>query len=847
MPLPKNYQPMEIEPHWVDLWQKEKVYHFDPLSEAPVFSIDTPPPTVSGNLHLGHVYSYTHPDIIARFWRMRGYNVYYPMGYDDNGLPTERLVEKQLSITAQGVGRREFIEKCLQVSETAIQDYQTLWLRAGLSIDWRYSYRTIEKRSRCISQLSFIQLYRQGHAYRREAPAIWCPECRTSLAQADLNDLERQSELCTLAFQLDNGDILPIATTRPELLPACVAVFVHPEDSRYIQYVGHQARVPEFGQLVPVIADPSAEPEKGTGAVMCCTFGDTADVSWWYRYQLPLVTAIGPDGRMTQAAGRYEGLLIEEARRQIKLDLERYGILTDRRLFPQTVRVHERCDTPIEYTVVKQWFIRILDQKERLVQLGEQVHWHPEHMKARYTSWVENLSWDWCISRQRVYGVPFPVWYCQDCGEITLADEDNLPVDPNEEIPGSPCTCGSNSFIPETDVFDTWATSSLTPQIVGHWRDENTTNGLNSLYKSVFPFSLRPQAHEIIRTWAFYTIVKSQYHFQSLPWKDVLISGWGLAGEGMGKISKSRGGGPLAPLEMIQRYSADAVRYWAASTGPGKDTVISEEKILLGGKLVTKLWNVSRFAEQFIHQIYTSEKTDDLSDPNRYSYTPADRWILSRMHRLIRRTTSLLESYDYATAKSDIENFFWQDLADNYLEMCKVRLYGQPSKSRTAGLAALYQLLYSTLHLFAPYLPFITEEIYHQLFWELSPKDFSTSIHRSGWPSPNPAFEDDLAEAVGEHLTSIVSAVRRYKSERSLPLGAEINRLKLCANAAISVPVRSSLDDPAHLGLALEQAELDLRGATRARLIEIVPSFDFNAPIGTILDTGSGIQIQIEE
>ena len=846
MPLPKHYQSNEIEPRWVDYWQVEKIYHYDPLSLAPVFSIDTPPPTVSGNLHLGHVYSYTHPDIIARFWRMRGYNIYYPMGYDDNGLPTERLVEKQLGITAQQIGRREFIEHCLHVSEAAIREYQALWMRAGLSIDWRFTYRTIEPRSRRISQLSFIRLYKQGLAYRRESPAIWCPECKTSISQADLNDMERQSDLSTLAFQVDSGETLPVATTRPELLPACVAVFVHPEDERYLRHIGRQARVPLFGQTVPVIADLAADPEKGTGAVMFCTFGDTTDVAWWHRYQLPLIAAIGSDGRMTKAAGSYQGLSVYAARQWIKQDLERNGILIDQHTIQQSIRVHERCDTPVEYTIAKQWFIRILDNKALLLQLSDHINWHPDHMKARYRSWVENLNWDWCISRQRYFGVPFPVWNCQNCGEVILADDERLPVDPNEENPDTPCSCGSSSFIPETDILDTWATSSMTPQIVGHWLDGSKDSFSKDLYQNVFPFTLRPQAHEIIRTWAFYTIVKSHYHFQSLPWKNVLISGWGLAGEGMGKISKSRGGRQKAPIEMMQLYSADAVRYWAASAGPGKDTVISEEKIQLGEKLVIKLWNVARFAEPFIRQLPMPQDLVEFGDLSQYPYTPADRWILSRLQRLISRATALLEAYDYAAAKSEIENFFWQDLADNYLEMCKVRLYGPPSGLQTAGFATIYQLLFSVIHLFAPFLPFVTEELHHRLFWERMPEKYPSSIHLSSWPTPNSALEDDSAEAIGELMISIISAVRRYKSERSLPLGTEINRLKLRAAADILLPIGSSLEYRIPLDQALDSAELDMRGATRARQIEIVAQMDEDRTSGTTLETGNGIQLQID-
>ena len=450
------------------------------------------------------------------------------------------------------VGRNAFIEKCLQVSEEAERDYQALWQRLGLSIDWRYTYRTIDELSRRTSQRSFIELARQGQAYRREAPAIWCPECHTALAQADVNDLQRQSEFDTLAFRMEDGDLLPIATTRPELLPACVAVFVHPDDDRYRGLAGRLAVVPLFGQRVPVIEDPAADPQKGTGAVMCCTFGDSADVTWWYTHHLPLVEALDRSGRMTQAAGDFAGLTASEARRQVKQALEQQGLILERQPVEQSVRVHERCDTPIEYIVTRQWFIRLLDHKQEFLEAGEKVTWHPEHMQARYRAWVENLNWDWCISRQRYFGVPFPLWYCKECGEVILADLDQLPVDPTVQHPTHPCRCGSTSFIPEEDIFDTWATSSMTPQIVGQWL-ASASGQSDGLYDQVFPFALRPQAHEIIRTWAFYTIVKSHFHFGRLPWKEVLISGWGLAGEGMGKISKSRGGGPMAPMEMIEQ------------------------------------------------------------------------------------------------------------------------------------------------------------------------------------------------------------------------------------------------------------------------------------------------------
>ena len=803
MSLPKRYNPGEIEPKLLAYWQESGVYKFDLDSRKLVYSIDTPPPTVSGYLHLGHVYSYSHPDFIARFWRMRGYNIFYPMGYDDNGIPTERLVERRLGITVSQVGRATFIQKCLQVSEEAEKDYEDLWKRLGLSIDWGYTYRTIDDLSRHTCQLSFIDLYRKGMAYRREAPAIWCPECHTAIAQAELNDLERDNEFLNLAFsqvdvaKLSDKNVLPVATTRPELLPACVAVFVHPDDTRYRDLVGHQVAVPLFGQHVPVLADSAADPEKGTGAVMCCTFGDVTDVSWWYTRKLPLVQAIDRDGRMTSSAGSLAGLTIKDARKQVKQDLQEGGFLLGILPTRQSVRVHERCDTPVEYLITPQWFIRVLDYRQDLLKAGERIAWHPDHMQARYQSWVENLNWDWCISRQRYYGVPFPLWYCQACGEVILADESHLPVDPIVDLPPGPCKCGNTSFEPERDIFDTWATSSMSPQIVGQWLRKN------GLYDKVFPFSLRPQAHEIIRTWAFYTIVKTQYHFHALPWKEALISGWGIAGEGMGKISKSRGGGPMPPLEMIERYSADAVRYWAASTSPGKDSVISEEKIQNGSKLVTKLWNVARFSERFLEGYQPSADLPRLS--------PADRWILSRSQRLVKRVTSLFEGYEYAAAKNEVEIFFWRDLADNYLEMCKQRLYDAGEIGEEGARYTLYHVLLILLKLFAPLLPYVTEAIYQGIFVDTSSSQASRemSIHRSDWPIVDTRMDNPEAEKLGELLVAIATEVRRYKSDRNLPLGSELDRLQL-----------ATVDGA--LAEELCAARADLVSITRARQVDII-------------------------
>ena len=796
MALPSRYDPKINEPALQAYWQQAGTYHFTPGAEAQVYAIDTPPPTVSGHLHLGHGYSYSHTDFLARFWRMQGHNVFYPMGFDDNGHPTERLVEKTRGVTAAEIGRQAFIDLCLEVSRETEPAYEALWKRLGHSIDWRYTYRTIDDLSRRTSQQSFLDLYRKGLAYRREAPAIWCPECRMSIAQADLNDLDRSSEFVTLAFQLPNGEILPVATTRPELLPACVAIFVHPNDLRFAALIGQHASVPLFGQQVPILADLAADPEKGSGAVMCCTFGDVTDVDWWYTHHLPLKIIVGRDGRLTEAAGDYAGLMTTEARRQIIAALEAQRLVLGRQEITQSVRVHERCDTPVEYIVTPQWFIRVLDFKQQLLDFAEPITWHPAHMKARYREWVENLRWDWCISRQRYFGVPFPLWYCDQCGEILLADEAQLPIDPTDLPPSRACSCGSASFTPETDILDTWATSSMTPQIIGRWLSDP------ALYQRVFPFTLRPQAHEIIRTWAFYTLVKSYHHSGILPWKEVAISGWGLAPGGTAKISKSRGGGPMAPQAMIERYSADAVRYWAASTGYGKDSTISEEKIQTGAKLVTKLWNVGKLSERFLQ--------DYRPPAERPALSTADRWILSRLQRLISRVTELFQGYDYAAAKSEIEAFFWGELTDNYLEMAKGRLYDQPSPAHEGACLTLYQTLLSVTKLLAPFLPYITEVIYQGLFAE---QEGSASIHRARWPIADESLIDARAEAAGEALIEVATAVRRYKSERSIPLSTELERLYLAA-------------EDAALTAVLRDAVADLSSITRTRRVEIGERLD---------------------
>ncbi|QRN83987.1 valine--tRNA ligase [Chloroflexota bacterium] len=791
--MDKHYDPKTMEPELQQFWEDHGVYHFDQDNVKSIYSIDTPPPTVSGKLHLGHIYSYSHVDFMARYFRMRGHKVFYPMGFDDNGLPTEHLVERKLGKTAREMGRREFIDACLETSDEEEAVYRQLWQRLGLSIDWRYSYRTIGEDARKISQKSFLDLYEKGLVYRQIAPSIWCPKCQTAIAQADLVDIENESEFVTLRFDLENGGSIPIATTRPELLPACVAVFIHPAEDRYGDIVGNKVIVPLFGQKVPILADPQAIPEVGTGIVMCCTFGDQTDIHWWRAYDLPLIEAIDREGKMTEAAGVFAGRSVIEARKDIKSVLEKQGLLLDRKPTSQMLRAHERDDVPVEYHTSWQWFVRLLDEKQLWLELGEQLQWHPDYMKKRYISWVENLSWDWCISRQRFYGVPFPIWYCKDCGEVLLPNPERLPIDPLIDKPDGPCpTCGSMSYLPEVDVLDTWATSSLSPQIATHWNSDD------DLFQSLFPMTLRPQAHEIIRTWAFYTIVKSWYHFGKLPWKDVMISGWGIAGEGMGKISKSRGGGPMPPMEMLEKYSADAVRYWAASTGTGKDAIISEEKVKVGQKLVNKLWNLARFSQKFILAPMGESQPQNL--------TGADRWILAKLNELINQVTLAMDHYDYALAKTEIEKFLW-GFSDNYLEMAKGRLYSDDEDITEPAKFTLSKVLFSLVKLFTPFMPHVTEAIYQSLFDD---PENPSSIHTSTWPEVDEEFSSPEYLELGIQIVSIASAIRRYKSEKGLSLGTIIPKLE------IEVVKGKDL-------ILLKEGLPDLKSITRANEIEIVP------------------------
>ena len=741
-----RYSPKDIEERVARFWDDKQVYKFDSSSKLPVYSIDTPPPTISGNLHLGHVFSYSQADFVARYKRMRGYNVFYPFGFDNNGLPTEILVEKTRNIIAEQVGREKFNEIVKSEAEKYGQEYRGLWSRVGISVDWSLLYTTMSERVQKASQLSFIELYRMGRAYRKNAPTIWCTHCKTSLSQMELEDSISKSKLVSIRF----ADDIVVATTRPELLPSCVAIFVNPGDKKNSNLIGKKAKVPIFGQEVEVLGDRRVDPGKGTGIVMCCTFGDLTDIDWYKEYNLPLKISIDDNGKML-AAG-FEGLRVKEARERMIEELRRLGYIVDVKELEHSVNVHERCKTEIEFLVKEQWYIRYLDLREEFLKLGGELHWHPEYMKVRYDNWVKGLRWDWGISRQRYYGVPFPVWYCKNCGEPSLADEKDLPVNPLSSSPSGKCgKCGSGEFIPESDVMDTWATSSLTPLINAGW------TGSLEYDKAIYPLSLRPQGHDIITFWLFTSIVKGYLHTSKLPFSDVMISGHGLDSKGR-SMHKSLGN-VVDPLPVVEKYGADALRAWASLGGLGNDVSFQEKDVVSGMRLANKLWNVARFIDSNCDAV--QDKPSNV----------IDRWIISRLMLVVKEATQDMEAYDYSSARRKIDKFFWF-FADNYIEFVKHRLYSRQDRSAESTLRLC---LLNMLKLYAPYMPYITEEIYSIMYTEGG----AVTIHKSAWPEYDEGLLDKKSLEVGDLVQKIAAEVRHWKHENGLPLNCELSEIVL--------------------------------------------------------------------
>ncbi len=784
MELPKEYNAQEAEQKWQKYWQENNIYRFDPKSKKPVYSIDVPPPYASaGHLHIGHALHYTQFEIIARYKRMQGFNVYFAPCFDNNGLPTEKYVEETYNISKSSTTREEFRKLCAKESAKVEKEYaDRVFRRLGHSYDWSLLYTTIDPEAQKVAQMSFLDLYEKKFCYRAEEPTLWCTNHQTALAQAEVEDLERTTTLNYINFDTETGDKITIATTRPEFIPACVAIFYNPKDKRYAGLKNKRAIVPLIDENVPILTDDKVDKDFGTGLVMVCTFGDTTDIEWWRKHKLPLKAILTKEGKL-QNAGKYTGLMLSEARSKILLDLEDHRRIVKREQLKQTIGSCWRCSTPIEYIVTKQWFIKTLDFKKQLIQQGKKINWYPDFYRIRYEDWTKNLAWDWCISRQRFYGVPIPVWYCDKCNAVILPDKKELPVDPTATYPKIKCNnCGSDTFSPDEDVFDTWMTSSLTPQIALRWLENP------SQYNSLFPMSLRPQSHDIIRTWAFYTILKSYLHFKSIPWKDIVIGTFVLDPNGRG-MHKSKGNA-IWIHELLDKYNVDVVRYWVGTATFGEDVPYQEKDLITGNRFIIKLWNASRLVLSHLEQL----------DDKKPKLEIMDAWLLSKLNKVIKEATQKLDEYKVGEAKKIVEQFFWNDLTSNYLEIVKDRLYNPQIRGQQAKKSAqyaLYNTLLTMLKLFSPITPHITEEIYQSFFAE---RESFKSIHISPWPAVNKALIDKQIEEHGDRIVDMIAKVRQYKT---------MNKKSMKEPIVLTIDVKKYKD-------ALE----DIRAATGAKDIK---------------------------
>jgi valyl-tRNA synthetase len=816
--VPEKPSLENVEPKWIEAWNQNATYAFDrSATRENVFSIDTPPPTVSGSLHMGHVFSYTHTDTVARFWRMRGKSVFYPMGWDDNGLPTERRVQNYYGVSCDAsvayvpnfqppfrgdppkdhravpISRPNFIELCEELTAEDEKIFEDLFRRLGLSVDWSLLYTTIEDRSRRASQRGFLRNLARGEAYTQEAPTLWDVDFRTAVAQAELEDRDRPGAYHTIAFHKSDGsgDVL-IDTTRPELLPACVALIAHPDDPRYQPLFGKTVRTPLFNVEVPVFAHPLAQIDKGTGIAMCCTFGDLTDVIWWRELQLSMRAIISRDGRivaeapngLTDPAGlaHYASLVgksAKQAQTAIADMLTASGeMIGEPRAITHPVKFYEKGDRPLEIVTSRQWYIRNGGRdaalRDSLLARGAGLHWLPDHMRHRYSNWVEGLNGDWLVSRQRWFGVPVPVWYPLDShGEILhdspiVPDESLLPIDPSTDAPagytesqrGQP-----GGFIGDPDVMDTWATSSLTPQIAGKWQDDN------DLFDRVFPFDVRPQGHDIIRTWLFSTMVRSHFEHNVAPWSHVALSGWILDPDRK-KMSKSKGN-VVTPSDLFDSYGSDAVRYWAVGARPGVDTAFSEDQMKVGRKLATKLLNVSKFV------LGIGEVSDDV--------VPTEAIDVAMLHRLagvVEEATKAFEEFDYARVLERTEEFFWW-FCDDYVELVKTRGYlSHTEEGAMSARTALRRALSTLQRLLAPLLPFVTEEVWS--WWQ------SGSVHQSQWPT-TATLTDGLTggknEEFLEAICGAIGVIRRAKTEAKVSQRAVVTEASFVTsiNAATAI------------------------------------------------------------
>jgi valyl-tRNA synthetase len=783
-----EYDHRAVEAAVRELWEAHDIYRYDRGGDGPVFSVDTPPPYVSAaHLHVGHAMSYSQPDFIVRYRRMRGERVFYPIGFDDNGLPTERYVEQAHGVRAVDMPRAEFNALCLAETGRVAERYEDLWRRLGLSVDWSLRYSTIDPRCQRTAQTSFVRLHQAGYLRRAEDPILWCPEDRTSLAQADVEDLERTSRLHTIRFGGDR-DLL-IATTRPELLPACVALYHHPADTRYASL--ERATVPLFGYEVPVRTDESVDPEYGTGLMMVCTFGDSEDVLKWRRDHLDLRLVVEPDGRLGELGGEFAGLTLAQGRAAIVKALDEAGLLVSSEPVRQVVGVHERCQTPVEFQIRPQWFIAVREHADRFRARAAELEWIPPFMRRRLEDWIDGLKWDWNITRQRRYGVPFPVWFCAACSAPVLARLEDLPVDPLADSPPvSSCpSCGCGELVPDPDVMDTWMASSLSPQVNDGWAVGGTDPALA-------PMSMRVQAFEIIRTWLFYSVVQSELLFGRVPWRTALISGWGLSEQGK-KLSKrdlDKSTGPdgynrYVPDDVMGKYGADAVRLWATRARIGTDLRYNEKDIRTGRKFAVKLWNVGRFLSMNLGDLDVSAPA---TAPPPGDRDIVDRWVLSHLADTAAEATAAFGTHDYMQAHQAASRMFWSVYCDRYLEMIKDRIGA--SGDRDSARWTLWESFRVLLGLFAPFAPFVTERMYQQFY---RTHEGAISLHLTRWPELDQRWRDDrpAVEAV-DQLTMILDATRALRSGLRLGNSARLSRLTVQAHDARARSLLDQIAEP---------------------------------------------------
>ncbi|MDN3031192.1 MAG: valine--tRNA ligase [Candidatus Tisiphia sp.] len=779
--FPKDYSFSESERKWQKFWQEQKIYLWDKNeTRENSFVVDTPPPTVSGQLHIGHVYSYTQADFIVRFKRMLGKNIFYPIGFDDNGLPTERLVEKQKQIKATNMAREQFVEICKEVVISEEEKFRSLFNQMALSVDWTLEYQTINPLSRKMSQMSFLDLVNKGEVYRNNQPILWDPVDQTALAQADIEDQEKTLMMNDVIFQTSKGERIIIATTRPELLPACVAIFYNPNDDRYKHLQGQFAITPLFDVKVPILADDLVQIDKGTGLVMCCTFGDVTDITWWRVHNLPIKIIIDKKGIIdlsdelsnSSSYNQINGLKIKDARSKIIEILKEKNLLVKQVEITQTVKCAERSGAPLEILTIPQWFVHTIKHKDVLMQRANEINWHPKNMKIRLENWINGLSWDWCISRQRYFGVPFPVWYSKRVGEVGKAifpDITQLPVDPTKDLP---IGYSREEVEPDYDVMDTWATSAISPQLSSHGISEKFNVDAERHHK-LFPADLRPQAHEIIRTWAFYTVLKAQLHENTLPWKNIMISGWCLAFD-RSKMSKSKGN-IIVPQKLLEQYGADVMRYWTSKSRLGADTVYSEEVMKNGKRLVNKLWNACKFAAIHFDKLDPLDKNVQIPDIESKICHKFDQWLIVKLVELVDKVESDMHNYEYTDAMESIEKFFWSVFCDNYLEITKTRAYnmdGSDNRGQYSAIITLYYSIKILLKLLAPFLPHITEEIWQILY-------STKSIHSRGNWSQIKKFSFPVEQIQPDRLIKILDLVRKAKAEKNLSVKANIKVLEI--------------------------------------------------------------------